>query len=49
LKNNQDIPVVKRQADQDCQCKDGIPGPKGPPDKKGKKGERGLPGERGDQ
>ena len=48
-KNDEDIPVVKRQAEQDCQCKDGIPGAKGPPGKKGETGKRGLPGKRGDQ
>ena len=41
LKNNQDILVMRRQADQDCQCKDGIPGAKGSPGKKGETGKRG--------
>ena len=49
--------VVKRQSDQNCQCKDGIPGPRGPPGNKGKigkegkqglKGDTGPPGSRGD-
>ena len=43
--------VVKRQSEQNCPCKDGIPGPKGPPGNKGElglKGDTGSPGPRGD-
>ena len=43
--------VVKRQSDQNCQCKDGTPGPRGPPGNKGEmgiKGDTGPPGPRGD-
>ena len=36
--------VLKRQAGNDCQCKDGIPGSKGSPGKKGEMGQRGRPG-----
>ena len=49
--------VVKRQSEQNCQCKDGSPGPRGPPgnkgeigmeSKQGRKGDTGPPGPRGD-
>ena len=46
--------LVKRQSDQNCQCKDGSPGPRGPPGNKGGigikgfKGDTGPPGLRGD-
>ena len=40
--------VVKRQSDQNCQCKDGFPGPIGPPGDKGVKGDTGPSGPRGD-
>ena len=46
--------VVKRQTEQNCQCKDGSPGPIGPPGNKGEMGIKGLkgdtspPGPRGD-
>ena len=48
-KDNDEIlhDVLKRQTGNDCQCKDGIPGPKGPPGKKGEMGERGHPGRQG--
>jgi len=39
--------VLKRQAENDCQCQDGIPGPKGPPGEKGEMGQRGRPGQQG--
>jgi len=39
--------VLKTQAENDCQCKDGIPGPKGPPGKKGETRQRGHPGQQG--
>ena len=41
-KDNDEIlhDVVKRQTGNDCQCKDGIPGPMGPPGSKGEMGER---------
>ena len=39
--------VVKRQSDQNCQCKDGSPGPAGPPGDKGEMGIKGLKGDTG--
>ena len=41
---------VKRQSENDCQCKDGAPGPageKGQPGEPGKKGRRGQKGPQG--
>ena len=40
--------VVKRQSEQNCQCKDGSPGPKGLPGNKGEKGMQGKQGRNGD-
>ena len=49
--------MMKRQSEQNCQCKDGSPGPRGPPGnkgeigmegKQGRKGDTGTPGPRGD-
>ena len=40
--------VVKRQSDQNCQCKDGTPGPSGPPGNKGEMGMEGKQGRKGD-
>ena len=39
--------VVKRQSDQ-CQCKDGSPGPQGPSGNKGEIGMEGKQGRKGD-
>ena len=39
---------VKRQPGNDCQCKDGTPGPIGPPGKKGDQGTPGVSGPKGD-
>ena len=39
--------VVKRQSEQNCQCKDGSPGPRGPPGNKGEMGIKGLKGDTG--
>ncbi|XP_065914339.1 short-chain collagen C4-like isoform X3 [Dysidea avara] len=39
---------VKRQSGNDCQCKDGTPGPIGPPGKKGDQGTPGVSGPKGD-
>ena len=41
--------VVKRQTEQNCQCKDGSPGPIGPPGDKGEKGTEGVKGVTGPQ
>ena len=50
--------VKKKQSEQNCQCKDGSPGPRGPPGNKGEigiggkqgnKGDTGPPGPRGDE
>ena len=41
--------VVKRQSEQNCQCKDGTPGPRGPPGNKGEMGIKGLKGDTGSQ
>jgi len=40
--------VVKRQSEQNCQCKDGSPGPKGAPGNEGEKGMEGKQGHKGD-
>ena len=43
--------ITKRQQEDECQCKNGTPGPRGPPGligKEGHKGDVGLPGPRGD-
>jgi len=46
--------IAKRQSGDECQCKDGTPGPRGPPGQKGSigkeghKGDVGSPGPRGD-
>ena len=40
--------AVKRQSEQNCQCKDGSPGPKGPPGIKGEIGMEGKQGRKGD-
>ena len=45
--NNHDL--IKRQSEQNCQCKDGSPGPSGPPGSKGEMGFKGLKGEKGDK
>ena len=42
------LDVVKRQSGQNCQCKDGSPGPKGPPGNKGEMGVEGKQGHKGD-
>ena len=39
---------MKRQSDQNCQCKDGIPGIRGPPGNKGEMGMEGKQGRKGD-
>ena len=39
---------MKRQSKNDCQCKDGTPGPIGPPGQKGVSGLKGNAGPRGD-
>jgi len=39
---------MKRQSEQNCHCKDGIPGPKGPPGNKGETGMEGKQGRKGD-
>jgi len=38
---------IKRQSGNDCQCKDGTPGPIGPPGKKGDQGTPGVSGPKG--
>jgi len=38
---------VKRQSGNDCNCKDGTPGPIGPPGKKGDQGTPGVSGPKG--
>ena len=40
--------VVKRQSEENCQCKDGNPGLMGPPGNKGEKGVEGKQGRKGD-
>ena len=40
--------MVKRQSEQNCQCKDGSPGPRGPPGNKGEIGMEGKEGHKGD-
>jgi len=40
--------LAKRQSEQNCQCKDGSPGPIGPPGDKGEKGMEGKQGRKGD-
>lgn len=44
LKSSDDNDIVKRQTENNCQCKDGLPGPKGPPGSKGAQGKRGKKG-----
>ena len=39
--------VVKKQTEQNCQCKDGSPGPRGTPGNKGEMGIKGLKGDTG--
>ena len=39
--------VVKRQSEQNCQCKDGSPGPRGTPGNKGEVGIKGVKGDTG--
>ena len=46
-----DHDITKRQSGDECQCKDGTPGPRGPKGdigKEGHKGDVGPPGPRGD-
>ena len=40
--------LIKRQSEQNCQCKDGIPGPRGPPGSEGKVGMEGKQGRKGE-